>query len=175
MPSLRVLPHQVPFSIYIFSHSATAYHKAAMTASTMANIPAKQPALTTEPPAVAIVADGEAGVTIAPVDTVALFPGPAATGATVVMKTSVVDEPGATETTVVTKVNGAETDAAPEIDVAKTELEAGRDIAITLAAATEVALDVYIVVETAYVVVETLAGQLVIDEAQEVTVISSVV
>jgi len=141
----------------------------------MATIPAKEPAVTAEPPAVAIVADGEAGVMIAPVDTVTLVPGPVAMGATVVIKTSVVEEPGATETTVVMKVNGTETGAVPETDVANIELEAGGDTGTTLAAATEVALDVNTVVETAYVVVETLAGQLVMEEAQEVTVISSVV
>jgi len=141
----------------------------------MAAIPAKDPTLTAEPPAVAMVADGEAGVTIAPVDTVALLPGPVAIGAIVVIMTSVVEEPGATETTVVIKVNGTETDAAPEIDVAKTELETGGETGTILAAATEVALDVNTVVETAYVMVETLVGQLLIEEAQEVTVISLVV
>ena len=131
--------------------------------------------MTAEPLPVAIVADGEAGVMIAPVDTVALVPWPAAVAAIDVIKTSVVDDPGATETTVVMKVNGTETGAVPDTDVAKTELEAGGETGTTLAAATEVVLDVNTVVETGYVVVETLAGQSVMEEPHEVTVISSVV
>jgi len=141
----------------------------------MAMVPTKEPAATAEPPAVAMVADGEAGVIIAPVETVALLPGPVAEGAIIVIMTSVVEEPGATETTVVMKVNGTETGAVPDIDVANIELEAGGETGTTLAAATEVALDVNTVVETAYMVVETLAGQLVMEDPHEVTVISSVV
>ena len=138
-------------------------------------VPKKEPAVTAEPPAVAMVADGEAGVMIAPVETVALLPGPVAVGAIIVIMTSVVEDPGATETTVVMKVNGTETGAVPDTDVANTGLEAGGETGTTLAAATEVAVDVNTVVETAYMVVETLAGQLVMEDAQEVTVISSVV
>jgi len=175
MHSLPVPVNQLLFSIHAQSVHDNAIYKAATTASTIATIPAKEPAVTEELPAVAMVADGEVGVMIAPVDTVTLLPGPVAIGATVVIKTSVVEEPGATETTVVMKVNGTETGAVPEIDVANIELEPGGETGTTLAAATEVAVDVNIVVETAYVVVETLAGQLVMEEAQEVTVISSVV
>jgi len=152
-----------------------ATYTAATTASIMAIVPTIEPAVTADPPAVAIVADGEAGVMIAPVDTVTLLPGPVAVGAIVVIKTSVVEEPGATETTVVMKLNGTETGAVPDTDGAKIEFEAGGETGTTLAAATEVALDVNTVVETAYMVVEILAGQLVMEDPQEVTVISSVV
>jgi len=141
----------------------------------MATIPVKDPILTAELPPVAIVADGEAGVMTAPVVTVVLLPVPVAIGGTAVIMTSVVEEPGATEITVVTKVNGTEAPAVPESEVANTELEAGGETGTTLAAAIEVALEVNTVVETAYVVVETLVGQLLIEAAQEVTVISSVV
>jgi len=157
-----------------FKQTIAAY-RTTTTASIMAMAPMKERAVTAAPPPVAMVADGEAGVMIAPVDTVALLPGLVAVGAIIVINTSVLEEPGATETTVVTKVNGTETGPVPDTDVAKIELETGGETGTTLAAATEVALDVNTVVETAYMVVETLAGQLVMEEPHEVTVISSVV